>query len=62
LDCAEKNTEFYQKCGFSIKGIQMSIYYWLKIIYDTGNAARQSLIEPRLATLYLTTRGKSFSK
>ena len=27
LDCAEKNTEFYQKCGFSIKGIQMSIYY-----------------------------------
>lgn len=26
LDCDEKNTQFYQKCGFSKKGVQMAMY------------------------------------
>lgn len=26
LDCDEKNTQFYQKCGFSEKGVQMAMY------------------------------------
>ena len=30
--------------------------------YDEGNCERQSFISPRLATLYLTTNGKSFSR
>ena len=32
------------------------------IFYEEGNGARQSFISPRLATLYFTTSGKSFSK
>lgn len=27
LDCDEKNTQFYEKCGFSIKCVQMTHYY-----------------------------------
>jgi hypothetical protein len=32
------------------------------LIYEEGSGARQSFISPRLATLYFTTRGKSFSR
>jgi hypothetical protein len=27
LDCAEKNVEFYKKCGLEIKGTQMAAYF-----------------------------------
>lgn len=27
LDCAEKNVEFYKKCGYSVAGIEMSIRF-----------------------------------
>jgi hypothetical protein len=33
-----------------------------KFDYVEGNEERQSFISPRLATLYLTTKGKSFSR
>lgn len=33
-----------------------------KYYYDDGNGARHNLIFPKLATSYLTTKGKSFSK
>ena len=26
LDCAEHNVAFYKKCGFSVKGVEMSLY------------------------------------
>ena len=27
LDCSEDNVEFYEKCGFSRKGVQMAEYF-----------------------------------
>ena len=27
LDCAEKNSFFYSKCGFECKGVEMALYY-----------------------------------
>lgn len=27
LDCSEQNVEFYKKCGFDEKGIEMTIYF-----------------------------------
>lgn len=27
LDCNDNNVDFYKKCGFSVKGVQMSIYH-----------------------------------
>ena len=37
-------------------------YQYFMIFYELGNGAKQSFISPRLATLYFTTRGKSFSR
>ena len=37
-------------------------YLKVWIFYDVGTFAKHNLISPRLATLYLTTNGKSFSK
>lgn len=27
LDCAEKNTSFYEKCGFEVKNVGMALYF-----------------------------------
>lgn len=27
LDCSVENVPFYQKCGYEIKGVQMSLYF-----------------------------------
>ena len=47
----------YKNFPFELQNTKILI-----IIYVEGNAARQSFIVPRLATSYLTTKGKSFSK
>ena len=36
------------------------LYYY--IFWDDGKGAKQSLISPNDATLYLTTNGRSFSR
>ncbi|MBI95544.1 histone acetyltransferase [bacterium] len=30
LDCDEKNIGFYKKCGFKLKGFEMSLYFFTK--------------------------------
>lgn len=39
-----------------------AIIYNIDFIYALGKGARHKRISPKLATLYLTTRGKSFSR
>jgi len=31
LDCSDKNVEFYKKCGFEQKGVEMALYFRSKI-------------------------------
>ena len=27
LDCSEENSKIYERCGYTIKGLEMAVYY-----------------------------------